>query len=95
MWRILATLLVIGLAIQAIKIAFVFLVLAGLIFRTKETAGLLILFALIAIFNRYTAVCLAIGGVALVYATYRWIGKKDESPDSEQLSLPLSDPPDG
>ncbi len=41
MWQFLTVLLLFGVAVLAIKVAILLLILAGLIFRTKETIGLL------------------------------------------------------
>ena len=82
------------MAVAVLKMVLVALVVAGLIFRTKETIGLLLLFGAWALFNAFPAVCIGVGGVAVLVVFFRWILKKKDPPEAEQLSLPLSDAPD-
>lgn len=42
--------LMLGVLLMAVKAAVMLLILAGLIFRTKETAGLLLLFGVVKLF---------------------------------------------
>lgn len=53
--QVLGFLLLVGLAIVAIKLALLFLLLAGLIFRTKETVGLITILAIFAGFSAHPA----------------------------------------
>lgn len=73
MWLIAAAILFL-----VFKMALILLLLAGLIFRTKETVGLIVLLGLLAIFNKYTGVCIAIGAIATVIALVRY-GKKQRA----------------
>jgi hypothetical protein len=74
--QLLGALLLIGLAIFAVKVAILLLFLAGLIFRTKETAGLLAILGIVALFRNYPVACLVVLGVAGLVAIIRAAKRK-------------------
>lgn len=65
MWQLLAFLAVVFLLMLAFKIAIILLVIAGLIFRTKETVGLLLVGALLNAFV-YAPIITTCASVALL-----------------------------
>lgn len=87
MLRILGTLLLIAVIISAVKIALVLLLLAGLIFRTRETIGLIIVLGLLTAFNAHPAIGLTIAGMAGVITLWR----TTPTPIEDTVKLP---PPD-
>lgn len=80
MAQIFAAILMVGLAVFTFKMAILLLILAGLIFRTKQTIGLLLLFAAIAAFNASPIVGSALIVIAISIAIYR-ANKNPPEPD--------------
>lgn len=70
MKHLLAAFILISMAIVALKIAFAFLILAGLIFRTKQTVSVLLLLALVALASAFPTIAIAIAVLAAGYALY-------------------------
>ena len=68
--KVIAAILLFGVFVAAIKAAIILLILAGLIFRTKETAGVLILMGSFPLIGTYPLV--AIGVVGLAALTIGW-----------------------
>lgn len=66
-----------GLIVTALKIAIIFMILAGLIFRTKETLGLLLVLGVWSLFTHYPLICLSVLGMLGILAIYRAWRKKD------------------
>lgn len=91
MWRILGALLLFGLAIYVVKLAILVLVIAGLIFRTKETAGLLVFMAIVAGFSSHPAIGFSIVGVIAIVLIVRAIANSSDTGDPPPLSLPATD----
>lgn len=58
--------IVIGLFIYAVKVAIAVLLLAGLIFRTKQTIGLLLVLAAWGLLMKYPVIGLALIGILIV-----------------------------
>lgn len=84
MWQLLAAIVAIGLFVFAVKVAIVLLFLAGLIFRTKETVGLI---AILATFAGFAAQPLiASGVVAALVALSLYFKRKEQrrSDDPDQ-----------
>ncbi len=81
MLQVLQILLVASVIVFAIKAALILLLIAGLIFRTKETVGLLAVLIVIALFNRYTTAALALLGVVGVVALVRWLTTASDPPE--------------
>ncbi|CAN5293261.1 hypothetical protein BH11PSE5_BH11PSE5_30100 [soil metagenome] len=71
--KVLAAILLFGVFVAAIKAALVLLILAGLIFRTKETAGLLILMGSVHLIATYPLIALSVAGVVGLTIGYRAI----------------------
>lgn len=72
----LLVLALVSLAIKAIAIGIVLLVLAGLIFRTKETVGLLVFGGIITAFQAHPLITTCIVGGLLALGAY---AKRKES----------------
>lgn len=53
MFRIIGGIILVGMVMATLKLALVGMLMAGLIFRTKETLGLMLLFAAIALLSAY------------------------------------------
>lgn len=53
MWQFLGYLMLFGLLMTTAKIAIILLILAGLIFRTKETVGVLVIGGILTAFSNY------------------------------------------
>lgn len=68
MGQIIGILLVVALAIVAIKLAIAAIILAGLIFRPKETIGVVLLLGAFAILRTYPMASLGIVALLIVYA---------------------------
>ena len=68
MGQIIGILLVVALAIVAIKLALVAIVLAGLIFRPKETLGVVLLLGAFAVLQAYPIVSFGIVALLIIYA---------------------------
>jgi uncharacterized membrane protein len=77
MWQFLGILLLIGVFIVAVKVALALLLLAGLIFRTKETIGLIGILAAIAGFNAHPAIGVII--IIVLIAASMHLKKKEEA----------------
>ena len=75
-----AILLIVAIAV-AFKIAIILLVLAGLIFRTKETIVLLAIGGLITLLSRHPMIGLAVIGAGIIAAlTLRTRSRNSEDP---------------
>jgi ABC-type transport system involved in multi-copper enzyme maturation permease subunit len=68
--RIVGFILLAALAIYALQLALVVLLLAGLIFRTKETVGLLLVFGTLGMITSYPLQFLAVAGVGIFISLY-------------------------
>lgn len=71
MWRIIGFLLLFGAVVVAIKVAIVLLFLAGLIFRTKETLGLIAVLMVLAGFSAHPAIGFSLVGAICLISLYR------------------------
>lgn len=81
MWQILGILIVAALMVMAIKIAFVFLFLTGLIFRPKETLMLLAFLGVLALFRSYPAVSFILAVAIIVLVLGRIVSKEKSTDD--------------
>lgn len=81
MWQFLGIIIAIAMLITAFKFAIGLLFLAGLIFRTKETVGLILFLGILALFNKYTAFSLVLIGVAVVVGLVRWLARTSDRPE--------------
>jgi len=75
MAQILAVILLVALFIYAFQLALILLILAGLIFRTKETVGLLLILAIFAGFAAYPLIGSGLLAALLLYLTVKNGGK--------------------
>ena len=78
MREILTILLLAALLTVALKVALVFLILAGLIFRTHETVGLIVILAIFAGFRAHPGIGFAIVAGLTAIALYLGAGKPPE-----------------
>lgn len=68
--QFLGFILLIGLAIFAVKLAILFLLVAGLIFKTKETIGLITILAVFAGFNAHPGIGIGLIVLVLLISLY-------------------------
>jgi hypothetical protein len=87
MAQIVGILLLIGVAVVALKVALVLLLLAGLIFRTRETLGLIMVLGALALLRNYPTASMIVAGAATVLAFMK-VGP------SKKDSIKLPDKPD-
>ena len=71
MERIILSLLLFGMTMAAIKLAIILLILAGLIFRIKETLGVLMLLGLGALAMRNPLLAGIPIAILLIFGTYK------------------------
>lgn len=70
MAQLIGALLLIAVAIVAVKVAILLLLLAGLIFRTKETIGLITVLAIFAGFSAHPALGAGLLALAILVSLY-------------------------
>lgn len=75
----------------ALKVAILLLFLAGLIFRTKKTIGLILILAIFAGFRAHPFICIAIIAVLLSVSLYFKRKEKNAVSDKETVALPGPD----
>ncbi|WP_072384786.1 hypothetical protein [Novosphingobium sp. NDB2Meth1] len=80
MREFITVILLVALLTVALKIALVFLFLAGLIFRTNETVGLIMILAIVAGFRAHPGIGFAIIAAIGAIALYRSAGEPPEGP---------------
>ena len=80
MGQIIGILLVVALAIVAIKLAIAAIILAGLIFRPRETIGVVLLLGAFALLRTYPMASFGIVALLIVYAIIR-LAKSDTADD--------------
>lgn len=80
MGQIIGILLVVALAIVAIKLALVAIILAGLIFRPKETLGVVLLLGIFAVLRTYPMASFGIVALLIIYAIIK-VSKSDTLDD--------------
>jgi uncharacterized BrkB/YihY/UPF0761 family membrane protein len=83
--QLFAAILLVGLALFAIKIAFIFLILAGLIFRTKQTLALVVVLAAWALFWKAPVISCVLIGAAVLVAIYKAGPNKDGPSKPKEL----------
>lgn len=71
MGRLVLAIIAFAMAIAVVKLVIVALMIAGLIFRTKETIGLLILLGLWALLKAYPAIGFSLLGMIAIVAVVR------------------------
>jgi ABC-type transport system involved in multi-copper enzyme maturation permease subunit len=70
----------------AIKLAIIALVIAGLIFRTRTTVGLLLIGGLMTLIGAYPLQCLAVGAISIVISLY--FKRKESAAMANALDAP-------
>ena len=70
MWKILGGIVLFSMVLAAFKIAIILLILAGLIFRTKETLGLLAIGAGFALLQAQPAAGMGVIALIAILALY-------------------------
>jgi hypothetical protein len=78
--QILGLILLVALFIYAFQLALILLILAGLIFRTKETVGLLLILAIFAGFAAYPLMGTGMLAALLLYLFVKNGSKADPPP---------------
>jgi hypothetical protein len=78
--EILTILLLAALLTLALKVALILLILAGLIFRTNETVGLIVVLAIVAGFRAHPGIGFAIVAVIGAIALYRSVSEPPDEP---------------
>lgn len=78
--QIVGLILLVALLIYAFQLAVILLLLAGLIFRTKETVGLLLILAIFAGFAAYPVIGFALLAALLIYLFLK-NGRRKPTPD--------------
>ncbi|OYU00694.1 MAG: hypothetical protein CFE36_14555 [Sphingomonadaceae bacterium PASS1] len=71
---------IVAVATVAIKVALVFLFLAGLIFRTHETVGLIVILTIFSGFRAHPGIGFVIVAVVGAIALYRSVGEPSDEP---------------
>lgn len=84
MWRFLSVILLIGVFVLAVKVALILVFFVCLIFKTKETIGVITILAVIAGFNAHPAVGFALLGLIGAIALYR----NSKKPNEDSTALP-------
>ena len=79
MWKVLGAIVAVSMVIAAFKLAIVIFVLAGLIFRTKETLALLAVGALLALWSYSLLAGAAVTGLLVALAVYAAAKRTDEN----------------
>jgi uncharacterized membrane protein len=82
--QLFAAIILIGLVIFAVKVAILLLLLAGLIFRTKETIGLIGILAVFAGLAAYPLIGSVLLVIFVLVAIYRAINKPDDDEDFDE-----------
>lgn len=70
MWQLLGFIALVAVAVFAIKLAILLLLLAGLVFRTKETVGLITILAIFAGFSAHPALGAGLLVLAILVSLY-------------------------
>lgn len=91
MWQIIVAILAIGALVFLTKIAILLLFLAGLIFRTKETIGLIAVLAVFAGFRAHPLIGIGLIAVLLPISLYFKRKEKAATADEEKVALPSPD----
>lgn len=82
MAQLIAAILILITAVAAFKVAIGLLLIAGLIFRTKETLALIMIFGLFAAFKAHPILGSVLLVVVLLIALARWLSKQPpDGPD--------------
>ena len=85
MTRVVLALLVFGAVVTIFKLVFLALILAGLIFRTKETIGLLLVGGTITLIGKYPLIGWSLLAVVIVAAIAKVV--RSDTPDDGLTAL--------
>jgi mannose/fructose/N-acetylgalactosamine-specific phosphotransferase system component IIC len=91
MWQFLGVFVFASLLVFAAKLAILLLVIAGLIFRTKETIGLLLLGGTITAFTAHPMIGIGIAGTLLAISLFFKYKEKRNVDQGAIKSLPRPD----
>lgn len=80
MGRLILTIIAIAMAIAALKLAIIALLTAGLIFRTKETVGLLLIGGAISLVAAYPPIVFIVAGLFVIAALIK--ASKSDKPNA-------------
>ena len=92
MVQILGFFVLVAVAVFAIKLAFLFLILAGLIFRTRETIGVLMLCGALALISKYPFIGWSLVAVIAITAILR-LQREDTQKQSVDTAIAEDEPP--
>lgn len=82
MVRLLGALLIIGLFMVAVKVALALIILAGLIFRTKETIGVLTGLFILGLLSRFPMIGFGLLVLFVAFGIYHHVNKPEEEPEA-------------
>ena len=91
MWKIIGFILLIGLLTVAVQVAIALLFLAGLIFRTKETVGLIIILGAFALLSAFPVIGLGLLAVMIVAAIVKAVRNADKEPEMLAIDDPAQE----
>lgn len=91
MWRAIGFLMIVGLVVTVFKLALFLLVVAGLIFRTKETVGLLLLVGVMAASAAHPLIGTGLALVLLTISLYFKHKEKRAQVEEAAKALPAPD----
>lgn len=89
MWQVLMAFAVFGMMVVAFKVALIFLIAAGLIFRTKETIALLVVCGVLSAFQVHPWITTGVAGGLMALGYY--FKRKEGQEISDRNSLPAPD----
>lgn len=91
MGRMIVAIVLMCVAITAFQMAVILLLLVGLIFRTKETLGMLTVLAGFAAFQAHPYVGIAVGLMVVATACIAWLKRGDEAAELPADTEALTD----
>lgn len=92
MWQIILALISIAIFVYVTKVIIILLFVAGLIFRTKETVGIIIILVVLGGFATYPLIAIAISATLLTVGFY--FKRKERLAKVDDPTLPLPNPDD-
>ncbi|OQW74777.1 MAG: hypothetical protein BVN32_12555 [Proteobacteria bacterium ST_bin14] len=92
MWQVILAFISIAIFVYVTKAIIILLFLAGLIFRTKETVGLIIVLVVLGGFATYPLIVTAITATLLAVGFY--FKRKERLAKVDDQTLPLPNPDD-
>jgi len=73
MWKIFGFVVIFGLAMALLKIAFLFLFIVGVLFKPWETVGVVAIFALLWLIQQFPAAAFGVLAILLIVGAWRKI----------------------